>query len=58
VIKENGEHKVLGFLALVVDVATDMTLGVAEIMGATAKAVKDLQIQKIEEDKFFKIVED
>ena len=57
-IKESSEHKVLGFLALVTDVATDMTLGVAEIMGATAKAIKDLQDQKIEEDKFFKIVED
>lgn len=57
-IKENDEHKVLGFLALVASVATDVVLGVGEILGATAKAVADLRDEKVEEDLFMKIVEE
>lgn len=56
-IKENNEHKVLGFLVLVTSVATDIVLGVGEILGATAQAVADLRDEKIEEDNFFEIVE-
>lgn len=56
-IKENDEHKVLGFLVLVTSVATDVVLGVGEILGATAQAVADLRDNKIEEDQFMKIVD-
>jgi len=58
VIRENDEHKVLGFLALVASVATDIALGIGEILGATAEAIKDLQDDKVEEDLFMKIVEE
>lgn len=55
-IRENDEHRILGFLALVADVATDITLGIGEILGATAKAIADLKEEKIEEDQFFRTV--
>lgn len=56
-IRENNEHKVLGFLVLVTSVVTDIVLGMGEILGATAQAVADLRDEKIEEDNFFEIVE-
>lgn len=56
-IRESNEHKVLGFLALVTSVATDVVLGIGEILGATAQAVADLRDEKIEEDNFYEIVE-